>query len=104
MQLTIEVFAAGDGPPAGASVIVHVRDAGLADASSTTIAEARGKWREGTTPARVQLDVDDVRDSLIVWAHVDVDGDGAVSKGDYITMQSYPLRGGGAMRVEVRRV
>jgi hypothetical protein len=42
--------------------------------------------------------------SLNVWVHVDVDESGDVSKGDYITMQSYPVRGGGSMRVEVQRV
>ncbi|MEO8379969.1 MAG: YbaY family lipoprotein [Acidobacteriota bacterium] len=103
MKLTIELFATGDGPRAGASVIVQVRDAGLADASSTTVAEKRRTWRVGK-PLRVQFDLEEASESLIVWAHVDVDGDGEVSKGDYITMQSYPVRDEGAMRVEVRRV
>jgi len=108
MELTIEIVAAGEsGPPAGAPVIVQLRDAGLQDASSTTVAESRTESRAceaGEALARAQLEVDDAGGHPIVWVHVDVDGDGSVSKGDFITMQSYPVRGGGVMRVEVRRV
>ena len=33
----------------------------------------------------------DPRASYAVRAHIDIDGDGAVSKGDFISMQSYPV-------------
>jgi len=108
MELTIEIVAAGEsGPPAGAPVIVQVRDAGLQDESSTTAAETRTEARAceaGEPFARAQVEVENAGGYPIVWVHVDVDGDGSVSKGDFITMQSYPVRGGGVMRVEVRRV
>lgn len=109
MELTIEIIAAGEsGPPAGAPVIVQLRGAGLQDESSATVAESRTKSRAceaGEALARTQLEIGDHSGGYpIVWVHVDVDGDGSVSKGDFITMQSYPVRGGGVMRVEVRRV
>lgn len=107
MKLTVEILAAQPpGPPDGAAVIVQVRDVSYEDEGATTLIEKRttAKSREAGQPfARVSLSVDQPGGGAIVWVHVDVDGDGEVSKGDYITMQSYPVRGG-AMRVEVRRV
>ena len=104
MELTIEVVAFGDAaPPAGAPVIVQIRDAGYQDESSTTVAETRANANAGEVLARVSLQCEPST-SAIVWVHVDVDESGDVSKGDYITMRSYPVGEGGAMRVEVRRV
>src|SRR5215210_3083317 len=101
MDITIEVFAT-DVPPAGSPVSVQVRDAGLQDAPSTTVAEARTRSREcapGEPFARVELSLEQTGGHPIVWVHVDVDNSGDVSVGDYLTMQSYPARGGSAMRV-----
>jgi hypothetical protein len=39
-----------------------------------------------------------------VRAHVDVDRDGAVSKGDFVTTAAYPVRGDETVRVAVRKV
>ena len=107
MELTFEIVAAGEsGPPAGAPVIVQIRDTGYQDVSSETIAETRVTSRAcapGEALARATLSVEP-GGSLNVWVHVDVDRSGDVSKGDYITMQAYPVRDGGSMRVEVRRV
>jgi hypothetical protein len=104
MELTVEIVAAGvDQPRAGAPVIVEIRDAAYQDASSTTVAGTRTTSTGGDVVARATLSCE-ARRGAIVWVHVDVDGDGRVSTGDYITMQSYPVREGGAMRVEVRRV
>ena len=62
----------------------------------------------GDSPAiaRVTLEIDRVPDIGTVWAHVDVDGDGSVSIGDFITMQSYPIpaEGEGPLTVRVRPV
>lgn len=108
MQLTIEIVTAAEpGPPAGAPVLVQVRDAGLADTESVILSEARARSRgarAGDAIARVQIEARADAAHAIVFVHVDVDGDGAISKGDFITMQSYPVRDGGTMRVEVRRV
>jgi hypothetical protein len=108
MELTVEIVATGlSGPPAGAPVIVQIRDAGLQDESSTTVAEARvtsAQCAAGEPFARAQLQVETGGGYPIVWVHVDVDESGDVTKGDFITMQSYPVRAGGTMRVEVRQV
>ena len=108
MELTVEIVAAGlSGPPAGAPVIVQIRDAGLQDEASTTVAEVRVTSNECTAGepfARAQLRMESGSGYPIVWVHVDVDESGDVTKGDFITMQSYPVREGGTMRVEVRQV
>ena len=107
-RLSIEIVASGrSSPPAGVPVIVQVRDAGMQDEAATTIIEKRVKSRAsdpGEPLARVKLESEPGGGDAIVWVHVDVDGSGDVSEGDFITMQSYPVREGGTMRVEVRQV
>jgi hypothetical protein len=107
MELTIEIVARGEAPPAGSAVRVEIRDAGLQDAGAATVAEAGTRTRhceEGEPFAAATVELPANRGSnAIVWVHVDVDGSGDVTVGDYITMQSYPARGD-RMRVEVRRV
>jgi hypothetical protein len=108
MEITVEVVAAAEpGPPAGARVIVQIRDTALQDVAATTIAEKRVTSRKsaaGEPLARAHMKFEKSGGYPTVWVHVDVDESGEVSKGDYITMQSYPVREGGAMRVEVKRV
>jgi hypothetical protein len=105
MELTVEIVAAGGTrPPAGSTVIVQVRDAGNQDVSATTLAETRAISRDEDVLGRVQLSCEIAGGEPIVWVHVDVDDSGEVSKDDYITMQSYPVRSGGTIRVEVRKV
>lgn len=108
--LTVELLASGaDKPPDGSRVVVQVRDTALQDAPALLLGEARG---EVTNPhagclaaIEIALDAPEHGVQPNVWAHVDVDGDGAVSRGDYITMQSYPARGGKTrMQVVVKRV
>ncbi|HYH09563.1 MAG TPA: hypothetical protein VEK11_21120 [Thermoanaerobaculia bacterium] len=100
MQLTVEIAAAG-APPEGAAVVVQVRDAAVADEASVLLGEARATW--SGVVARVQVDAE-LTGAPIVFVHVDCDGDGEISKGDYITMQSYPVGTAGAVRVEVKKV
>jgi len=81
-------------PPSGSPIIVQVRDTTLQDAPSQVLGEVRGfvAGGEGDLLARVQLPVDVPRpQGKTIWAHVDVDGDGRVSRGDYITVRSYPI-------------
>ncbi|HEX2221327.1 MAG TPA: hypothetical protein VHK06_02265 [Candidatus Limnocylindria bacterium] len=86
-------------PPAGSPVRVELRDTSYADAPAVTLASGTGRVADdGDALARVELEVDRVPDGTTVWAHVDVDGDGRVSSGDFITMASWPV----AQRVEAR--
>lgn len=107
MKLTVEVVARGDGPPADAPVRVEIREAGLQDAGAVTVAGVSTHTRScdaGEPCASAAVEVPGESAHAIVWVHVDVDESGDVTVGDYITMQSYPVRGETAMRVEVRRV
>ena len=107
MEITVEVVAAGECPPAGSPVIVQIRDAAYADAAATTVAQKKVKSRdakEGEPIAHARVNLKKEGSHLIIWVHVDVDKSGDVSTGDYITMQSYPIRGVDSIRVEVRRV
>lgn len=108
MRVRVEILTAGgDPPPAGSAVLVRVVDTALQDAPSTVMAETSGSVQQAAAGAPVaiaELDVPDQQGARpTIYVHIDVDGDGKVSAGDFITMQSYPCRGG-QMQVEVRRV
>jgi hypothetical protein len=94
--------------PEGCPIRVEVRDTSLEDAPAPTVAEGRGAVGREPGP---QLDTIELRIATLprhttVWVHVDVDGDGRVSPGDYVTTASYPVPAGDAARldVKVRRV
>lgn len=95
MQLVVEVVAHGARrPPPGSPVRVQLRDTSLADAPARIVAERVGAVRDdpGAVLETVRIDCDAaVVDGLTLWAHVDVDRDGAVSPGDYLTTVSYPV-------------
>jgi hypothetical protein len=103
-RLTVDVVldaAAAAGPPAGAAVIVQVRDTSLQDVAATTLAEGRGIVASAGVLASVDLELEDGPGERTIWAHVDVDGDGRVGPGDLITMESFPVPPG-ATRAEAR--
>lgn len=118
MDVRVLVAAAGpDGPPAGAPVVVEVRDTSRMDVASTTVAAGRAVCGDvpadatsadvggllGTdTPGRVVVAVvdlslpdeaPDLRD-LTVWARVATTDQEHVTSGDWITVQSYPVEPG----------
>jgi len=103
------------GTPHLVGVIVHIllEDVSYSDAPANVLAEQEIPTlthRPGTDPpVRFHLTVPapDPRASYAVRAHVDVDGDGRVSRGDYLSMQSYPVLTQGhpsSVSVEVRPV
>ena len=88
---------------------IMVEDVSLADAASVGVAEQiiDGVSYDPTdgTPLAFSLhgEVRDDRANYAVRVHIDVDRDGRVSRGDYITMESYPvLTWGHPDRVTVR--
>ena len=97
-------------PPPGARLRVEVRDTTYADTLAPLVAETSGEVESDRSPrlGTVQLEVrDDAPSELTIFAHVDVDGDGAISAGDFITTQAYPLvqaDAGTPIAVSVRRV
>jgi hypothetical protein len=106
----VEVVAEDGRPPAGTRLRVEVRDTTYVDAAAPLVAEASGKVEPGSGPRLGSVSVavpGDAPANLTVFAHVDVDGDGAISPGDWITMSAYSLRDHDAavpLRVAVRPV
>jgi hypothetical protein len=106
VAVDIEVAPSNDRPPEGAQVIAEVRDTTVQDASSLTLGRATGEVTAGEGPllASLEVEYEDSGGDLRLWAHVDVDGDGAVGAGDWITMQAFAVRPSDRLRVEVRPV
>jgi uncharacterized lipoprotein YbaY len=104
MRITVRIQSSGDDrPPAGAPVTVQVRDTTFEDAPAEvvahvvgTVATSPGPWLE-----TVELDVAARPDSAVVWVHIDVDQDGRLSAGDYITTVAYPVPAADAAEIEV---
>ena len=95
--------------PSDAKAYVQLLDVSAADAPSRIIAEQvlTGISQKASSGQSIPFDlygtIPDERGSYIISAHVDVDGDGKISSGDFITMQSYPvLTFGYPNRVSVR--
>jgi uncharacterized lipoprotein YbaY len=96
-----------------AHVLVELEDISRADSPSHVV--KRLKFVTGTLRGRdlipfameVPAEALNERNVYSVRVHVDVNGSGTVDRGDYITMQTYPVltRGhGDKVRVVVRRV
>lgn len=88
-------------PPAGAPVRVQLRDTSLQDAPAPVLAEVHGVVEEGLPFASLRAALDQTCARCTVWVHVDVDRDGRVSPGDYVTVQSYPVTATAERRVRV---
>jgi uncharacterized lipoprotein YbaY len=104
-----EVMVEGARGLSGARVRVALEDVSRADAPATIIAEElmRDVTYDPTQgrplPFRLDGEIPDERASYVVRVHVDVDGDGEISQGDFISMESYPvLTHGNPDRVTVR--
>jgi len=114
MRVTVVVTVEGnDRPPLGSPLRVEVRDISMADAAAKVMCAADARVGPGqivalgpSVLAKVACEFPVAPDMGVVWAHVDVDGDGRVSVGDYITKESYPLptAGDATVTVQVRRV
>jgi uncharacterized lipoprotein YbaY len=81
----------------------------LADASSAVVAEQviDHPGKDEKVAFRLEPDSIDERDTYTVSVLVDIDGDGKISKGDYITMQSNPVLTYGSpseVTIEVKQV
>lgn len=93
MALKLTIVSAGDEPlPPGSPLRIELRDTSYADAPAKLLKRVdRTVARKGrTTTVAVSMD-EPVPDGTTVWAHNDVDRDGRVSKGDFLSMESYPV-------------
>ena len=106
--MVVEVVAEGaERPPAGTPLVVQVLDTTYADAPAAVIAEASTEVGpdEGEQLQTVELPFSPTtQGDYRIRAHVDVDGDGAVSLGDYVTTTAYPASEDAAVRVVVTKV
>jgi uncharacterized lipoprotein YbaY len=91
------LFGEGSEAFSGGTVYVRLEDVSRADAPSRIVAEqvirhvGYQPGQTGTLAFELRGQVPDEHARYIVSVHVDVDGDGQVSRGDYITMESYPV-------------
>ena len=102
-------FAGKPDLPASAKAYVRLRNTSLSDAASAVVAEQviDQLSKGGTIAFILEPNSIDERDTYSVSVLVDVDGDGKVSVGDYISMQSYPVLTFGYPRevtIEVKKV
>jgi uncharacterized lipoprotein YbaY len=79
------------------TVYVRVQDVGRVDASASTVAEQALQGVNiipGAPPIPFTVDgiPQNPRARYVVRVHADVDGDGRVSRGDYVSTQSYPVQ------------
>ncbi|MEO5741845.1 MAG: hypothetical protein ABIS29_14755 [Vicinamibacterales bacterium] len=92
LQLTI-VSGTGEPLPPGGRLRIELRDTSFADAPAVVVKKIdRTVKKTGrTTSVSVSMDVATVPDGSTAWAHIDVDDDGRVSTGDWISVESYPV-------------
>ena len=80
-----------------ATIYVRLEDVSRVDAVATTVAEQVLRHVSHQAGHQFQVAIAlrgttaDARARYAVRVHVDVDGDGQVSRGDYISMESYPV-------------
>lgn len=107
------VFGADLEPFAGATVYVRLEDASRINAPALVVAETvlRDVQAGGQDPDRIEFTIDapplDTRARHVVRVHVDVDADGQVGIGDYVSTISHPLKAGdgaATLLIPVKRV
>jgi len=94
MKLQLTIVASGGEPlPPDRPVIVEIRDTSLEDVPAILLQQVNivvpKAGRTIALPVTIELTA--VPDGTTVWVHIDVDRDGRVSKGDYVTVESYPV-------------
>jgi uncharacterized lipoprotein YbaY len=101
------VVEGSERPPEGAPLVIQVLDTTYADAPSRLLDEAKSSVQGGQGPLlrTVELGYQPTGAAQHrVRAHVDVDRDGAVSRGDFVTTAAYPVRSDETVRVAVKKV
>ncbi len=109
MDLLLTIKTLGDEPlPAHCPLIVEVRDTSLADVPSTLVKKVVAVVPSEVAAGGIQvrMELASVPDGATVWAHVDADRDGRVSRGDWLTVESYPVArtGSQALIIRVKRI
>lgn len=109
----VVIVPSGPTPVRNATLRLRILDVPRADDAATTLAEtvvtgvSVRAGQEAEIPFALSTDVATPIAHAVVAAHLDLSGDGRVTVGDYVTMESFPIpRTGDAlsMRVRIRRV
>jgi uncharacterized lipoprotein YbaY len=80
-----------------ATMHVYLENVSVVDASSEVVGfyERKNVSFPDNKSRTLSFDITgrdlDVRESYAIRAHIDINGDGSISKGDFISMQSYPV-------------
>ena len=107
------VFGADLEPFVGATVHARLEDVSRADAPARVAAESVLREVEAgrQAPNRLEFTIEapplEPRASYVVRVHVDVDGDGQVGVGDYVSTASHPVAVRGSatqLSIPVKRV
>lgn len=98
-------FKTDERPPEGAPLQVRVLDTSYADAASQVLAEVSTEIEAADQEVEIDFTPqpqgpDDHR----VFGHVDVDRDGAVSEGDFLTTAAHPVGGDEPVRIVLERI
>jgi uncharacterized lipoprotein YbaY len=103
LHLTLE---SAEPLPRGKPLRIEIRDTSLADAPAVLVQRVDCTVEKTATSIPMTLAVERLPSGSTLWVHVDVDEDGRVSEGDFITMESYPLdaQAEGATTIRLRRV
>jgi hypothetical protein len=104
VKILVDIFADGERPPAGTPVEVQLLDTALQDAPARTLAEATTYVENdgGAKIASVEVPFDDDGEMPTVRVRVNVTGGANISRGDYITVQSFGVPRTSAPRMQVR--
>src|SRR5688572_13174057 len=94
----------GEAFPPGSPLKLEVRDTSTQDVAAIVLKQVQASVPKAdrTTAVTVTLEVATVPDGTTVWAHIDVDRDGRVSKGDFVTVESYPVSPAPTQSLSVR--
>jgi uncharacterized lipoprotein YbaY len=107
------VFGVDLEPFVGATIYVRLEDVSRVDAPARVAAETvlLNARAGGQASNELEFTIDaaplDPRSRYVVRVHVDIDGDGQVGVGDYVSTVSYPVLVGGdttMLSIRVKRV
>lgn len=94
MRIEVNIVSiSGEAFPPGSPLKVEIRDTSLQDVAAIVLKQVRTSvpMTGCTTTIPVTMEEATVPEGATVWAHIDVDRDGRVSKGDFVTVESYPV-------------
>lgn len=106
--MVVDVAVEGnERPPEGSPLVVRLLDTTYADAPAVVVAEARSRVEGNVGEILQSVELSPLAGgpgAYTVSAHVDVDGDGAVTTGDYVSTASYPVSDDQPVRVAVKKI